>query len=390
MTRSLARELGPRGIGVTVVAPGIMRCEATEYVPAERHRLYETGRAVPGPQRPGGHRRHRGLSAHAGSAGAHRAGAAGQRGVRLHMSAITTSTAAGLSYLARRRGEGTPVVLLHGIGSNAQSFVPLMRGARSARIPVVAWDAPGYGDFAAAAGANGRMPRDYAAALNRLLAELDISRCILIGHSLGALIAARLGGGLAQSRRHAVSALAGARLRCRPQRRRCRPAVAAPARRTRPAGARRHFAAARAPGLLADPAGRPDVLRAVERAMAAVRRPGYDQAGAHARGRPPARGRGKQVAVPTAVWVGAQDRITPPANARQVFDVAAATGTAGLCARSRTPATRLCQERPAEVASAIARTRRQQGQPACLRRRRRNVARRAGPISRRRCSARCG
>jgi NAD(P)-dependent dehydrogenase (short-subunit alcohol dehydrogenase family) len=52
MTRSLARELGPRGIGVTVVAPGIMRCEATEYVPAERHRLYETGRAVPGAQVP--------------------------------------------------------------------------------------------------------------------------------------------------------------------------------------------------------------------------------------------------------------------------------------------------------------------------------------------------
>jgi NAD(P)-dependent dehydrogenase (short-subunit alcohol dehydrogenase family) len=52
MTRSLARELGPRGIGVTVIAPGIMRCEATDYVPAERHRLYETGRAVPGPQHP--------------------------------------------------------------------------------------------------------------------------------------------------------------------------------------------------------------------------------------------------------------------------------------------------------------------------------------------------
>jgi NAD(P)-dependent dehydrogenase (short-subunit alcohol dehydrogenase family) len=52
MTRSLARELGPRGIGVTVVAPGIMRCEATEYVPAERHQLYENGRAVPGAQHP--------------------------------------------------------------------------------------------------------------------------------------------------------------------------------------------------------------------------------------------------------------------------------------------------------------------------------------------------
>ena len=52
MTRSLARELGPRGIGVTVVAPGILRSESTEDVPAERHRLYETGRAVPGPQHP--------------------------------------------------------------------------------------------------------------------------------------------------------------------------------------------------------------------------------------------------------------------------------------------------------------------------------------------------
>ncbi|HVV95236.1 MAG TPA: SDR family oxidoreductase [Hyphomicrobiales bacterium] len=52
MTRSLARELGPRGIGVTAVAPGIMRNEATDYVPASRHQEYEQGRAVPGPQLP--------------------------------------------------------------------------------------------------------------------------------------------------------------------------------------------------------------------------------------------------------------------------------------------------------------------------------------------------
>jgi NAD(P)-dependent dehydrogenase (short-subunit alcohol dehydrogenase family) len=48
MTRSLAREMGPRGIGVAAIAPGILRNEATEYVPAERHRLYEQGRAAPG------------------------------------------------------------------------------------------------------------------------------------------------------------------------------------------------------------------------------------------------------------------------------------------------------------------------------------------------------
>ena len=43
------------------------------------------------------------------------------------MSAITQGTAEGLSYLAREGGAGTPIVLLHGIGSNAQSFVPLMQ-----------------------------------------------------------------------------------------------------------------------------------------------------------------------------------------------------------------------------------------------------------------------
>jgi len=52
MTRSLARELGPRGIGIVAIAPGLMRNEATEYVPPERHRQYEEGRAVPGPQFP--------------------------------------------------------------------------------------------------------------------------------------------------------------------------------------------------------------------------------------------------------------------------------------------------------------------------------------------------
>jgi NAD(P)-dependent dehydrogenase (short-subunit alcohol dehydrogenase family) len=52
MTRSLARELGPQRIGVACVAPGILKTQSTEYVPEERHKLYETGRAVPGPQGP--------------------------------------------------------------------------------------------------------------------------------------------------------------------------------------------------------------------------------------------------------------------------------------------------------------------------------------------------
>ncbi|MGE8232113.1 MAG: SDR family oxidoreductase [Stenotrophomonas sp.] len=52
MTRSMARELGVDGICVNAIAPGLTQCEATEYVPAERHALYENGRALQRAQYP--------------------------------------------------------------------------------------------------------------------------------------------------------------------------------------------------------------------------------------------------------------------------------------------------------------------------------------------------
>jgi len=52
MTRSLARELGPDRISVNAIAPGLVLVEATEYVPAERHQLYVSGRAMQRAQLP--------------------------------------------------------------------------------------------------------------------------------------------------------------------------------------------------------------------------------------------------------------------------------------------------------------------------------------------------
>lgn len=79
------------------------------------------------------------------------------------------------------------VVLLHGIGSGAASWLhaALLAGEQA---HVVAWDAPGYGESTPLAG-DTPADTDYAARLHELLQALGMDRCVLVGHSLGALMA---------------------------------------------------------------------------------------------------------------------------------------------------------------------------------------------------------
>ena len=80
-----------------------------------------------------------------------------------------------------------PLVCLHGIGSGAASWLDTAI-LLSRRTRVIAWDAPGYGQ-------SDPLPMDapraidYAKRLHLLLDALKVPRCVLVGHSLGALMA---------------------------------------------------------------------------------------------------------------------------------------------------------------------------------------------------------
>lgn len=80
-----------------------------------------------------------------------------------------------------------PIVMLHGIGSGAASWVRQMETLGDAH-QVLAWDAPGYGKSSRVEAVS-PVASDYADALSDWLDALEIERCVLVGHSLGAIIA---------------------------------------------------------------------------------------------------------------------------------------------------------------------------------------------------------
>lgn len=110
----------------------------------------------------------------------------------------------------RECGTGPLIVCLHGIGSGAASWLDTaLLLAPQARV--LAWDAPGYGASTPLA-AQVPAAADYAVRLQALLDALEVSSCVLVGHSLGALTAAsaaRVGSGLA-SRIHRLVLLSPA------------------------------------------------------------------------------------------------------------------------------------------------------------------------------------
>jgi pimeloyl-ACP methyl ester carboxylesterase len=96
----------------------------------------------------------------------------------------------GVHVAVRERGTAgadASLVLLHGISSSAGSWLHAVQALPQTQH-VVAWDAPGYGGSTPLAQAEPKAA-DYAQRLHETLQALDVQRCVLVGHSLGALMA---------------------------------------------------------------------------------------------------------------------------------------------------------------------------------------------------------
>jgi len=92
-----------------------------------------------------------------------------------------------VSYL--EAGQGAPLVLIHGVGMNAEVWYPQIE-ALSARFRVIAVDMPGHGESDAFS-RSVSLP-DYVAWLAEFLDQRPEARFAVAGHSMGALIAAGL------------------------------------------------------------------------------------------------------------------------------------------------------------------------------------------------------
>ncbi|WGK61080.1 alpha/beta hydrolase [Halopseudomonas sp. SMJS2] len=90
-----------------------------------------------------------------------------------------------ITYLGR--GDGEPMVLLHGINGNASSWEPQLE-AFSASGRVIAWDAPGYGGSDVV----GDDLTDLARAAIAFIRRVSVVPVTLVGHSMGGLVAMKV------------------------------------------------------------------------------------------------------------------------------------------------------------------------------------------------------
>jgi pimeloyl-ACP methyl ester carboxylesterase len=106
------------------------------------------------------------------------------------------------------RGTGEPLVLVHGLGSAASTWDPVV-GHLARQFTVITLDLPGHGRSAPLPRTDPATPRRLAGTVARLLDDLDVPTAHLVGNSLGGWVAFELA---AAGRARSVTGLAPAGL----------------------------------------------------------------------------------------------------------------------------------------------------------------------------------
>jgi 3-oxoadipate enol-lactonase len=223
------------------------------------------------------------------------------------MPGVTSSTGA-IGYAeAGGGGERTPIVFLHGVGSDKSVWRPQLEHFGAERR-AIAFDYPGYGESDPAA--EGTIRDDYAAAILSAMTEVGVARAHMCGLSLGGVVAI------------AMQSLA-------PER--CRSLILADSFAVHPDGRGiyerslaaandlRAMAEARVDVLLAQPAD-PAVRAEIVETMAHIDPAAY-RIGAEAVWLADQRDRAAAIDVPTLVVCGSEDKVTPPALSRDLAEL---------------------------------------------------------------------
>ena len=223
------------------------------------------------------------------------------------MPRIKISNGRSLGYTEAGGGERTPIVFLHGVGSDKSVWHPqLDHFAKSRRT--LAFDYPGYGDSDAAP--DGTTRDDYAAAILLAMDALGVGRAHICGLSLGGVVAI------------AMHHLAPAR---------CASLILADTFAVHPDGRAIYernlagtrdvpaMAQARVDVLLAQPAD-PSVRREVVQTMSRIDPAAY-RIGAEAVWLADQRDRAGAIRVPTLILVGDKDLVTPVDLSNELVDL---------------------------------------------------------------------
>ena len=222
------------------------------------------------------------------------------------MPRVITSLGSMIGYTEAGGGDATPILFLHGVGSDKSVWRPQLDHFRG-RNSAIAIDYPGYGESVLVEGAT---RDDYARAAFAALDAMGREQAHICGLSLGGVVAVAM---------HALA----------PER--CRSLILADSFAVHPDGEAiydrgvaasadlRAMAEARVDVLLAQPAD-PAVRSEVVETMARIDPAAY-RIGGEAVWLADQRNRAAAIDVPTLVVCGSEDKVTPPALSRELADL---------------------------------------------------------------------